>query len=167
MQSSLVVLDKIRIASHCTVPWASMAGDDRVRHCSQCDLPVYNLSAMSRDEAESFVRQREGRLCVAFYRRLDGTLLTADCPRGIRSRRRRFRAFIAVAAVVTLAIMNVASLFGMRRASERRIAQIRPVIYACREIEGRLSLAPVRRLNPPVLGALMPIPLRPSNKHGN
>ena len=93
-------LEGLRIASPCTVSWDSMAGDDRVRHCGQCRLNVYNLSAMSRGEAEAMVAGREGRLCVRFFRRADGTVLTRDCPVGLAAVRRRLaRLGSAVAAV--------------------------------------------------------------------
>ena len=59
-----------------------MYGDDRRRFCSQCKLNVYNLSGMTRDEAEQLVMNSEGRLCVRFFRRKDGTVLTQDCPAG-------------------------------------------------------------------------------------
>jgi hypothetical protein len=44
---------------------------------------------MSWWDAADFVRETEGRLCVRFYRRRDGTLLTEDCPVGWRAARRR------------------------------------------------------------------------------
>jgi hypothetical protein len=78
-------VDGLEIASPCTASWAEMQGTDRVRFCSLCSLNVYDLSAMSRDEAEALVRDAVGRVCVRFYRRKDGTVLTQDCPRGIRA----------------------------------------------------------------------------------
>jgi hypothetical protein len=62
---------------------------ERIRHCSQCQLNVYNLSAMTRAEAEALVGRAEGRLCVRFYRRADGTILTQNCPVGLRALKRR------------------------------------------------------------------------------
>jgi hypothetical protein len=59
-----------------------MFGNDRMRFCGQCKLNVYNLSGMSREEAENLVMNAEGRLCVRFYRRLDGTIITENCPVG-------------------------------------------------------------------------------------
>lgn len=59
-------LDSIQVASPCTANWQGMTGDDRVRHCTQCQLRVYNLSDMSSEEATDLVFQTEGRLCVAF-----------------------------------------------------------------------------------------------------
>jgi hypothetical protein len=52
-------------------------------------LNVYNLSGMTRFEAESLIAQNEGRLCVRFYRRRDGSIITKDCPVGLRAIQRR------------------------------------------------------------------------------
>src|SRR6185503_21216807 len=49
----------------------------------------YDLSAMTRDEATALVAASEGKLCARFYRRTDGTVLTADCPVGVRKKRVR------------------------------------------------------------------------------
>ena len=72
----------LRIASPCTAPWENMDGDARVRFCRECNRNVYNLSAMSETEAHTLVAEREGRMCVRFYQRRDGTVLTTDCPVG-------------------------------------------------------------------------------------
>jgi hypothetical protein len=78
-------LDVIQVASPCRAAWDGMTGDDRVRHCGECQKNVYNLSEMSRAEADALIREHEGHLCVRFYRRKDGTMLTADCPVGVRA----------------------------------------------------------------------------------
>jgi hypothetical protein len=75
-------LDNIRIASPCSSDWNRMFGTDRKRFCGDCKLNVYNLSDMSRDEAERLILNSEGRLCVRFFRRADGTILTKNCPVG-------------------------------------------------------------------------------------
>src|SRR5262245_23632544 len=48
-------LDHIKIAAPCPADWDQMFSfeDKRVRFCSQCNLNVYNLSDMSRQEAEA------------------------------------------------------------------------------------------------------------------
>lgn len=66
-----------------------MIGDERVRFCGQCELNVYNLSALTKAQAENLIVRTEGRLCVRFYRRTDGSILTQDCPVGLRALRRR------------------------------------------------------------------------------
>lgn len=93
---TLPVLDDVRVASPCEASWEDMVGDERKRFCTQCARHVFNLSALTRGEAEALV-QGAGELCVRFYRRADGTLLTADCPVGLRRRRRRWVAFSALA----------------------------------------------------------------------
>lgn len=94
---------KMRIAAPCTESWAEMRGDTRMRHCERCRLNVYNLSAMTRPEAEELIRRTEGRLCVRFYQRKDGTVLTRDCPVGLEAR--HLRRFVAVAATLVLALL--------------------------------------------------------------
>lgn len=96
-------LDQISVASPCTADWNEMSGNDQVRFCGLCQLNVYNLSGMSREEAESLVRQNEGKLCVRLFRREDGTLLTRDCPVGLQAlHRRRLKKLGNLAAAVTL-----------------------------------------------------------------
>ena len=77
-------LDDIAVAEPCRASWDDMTGNQRVRFCGDCKLNVYNLSGMTTSEAEEMVRGTEGRLCVRFFRRADGTVLTRDCPRGLR-----------------------------------------------------------------------------------
>jgi hypothetical protein len=82
-------LDHVRVAAPCTADWDQMIGSERMRFCGQCSLNVYNLSRMTRSEAESLIARNEGRLCVRFYRRYDGSIITKDCPVGLRAIRRR------------------------------------------------------------------------------
>ncbi len=83
-------LELIQIASPCAANWEDMVGDERSRHCSACNLKVYNLSDMSRDEATAFMAQREGRTCVRMFKRADGTVMTRDCPVGLAAVRAKF-----------------------------------------------------------------------------
>jgi hypothetical protein len=101
---ALPMLDDVHIASPCDVSWASMEGDSDVRHCSSCKKHVYNLSMMSRAEAEAVLvaaKATEGA-CVRLYRRDDGTVITDDCPVGVR-RRRFWRRTSGLAAAGILA----------------------------------------------------------------
>ena len=97
-------LDRVSVASPCPESWDGMQGDDRKRFCGRCRLNVYNLSGMTRPEAEALVTGAKGRLCVRFYRREDGKVLTRDCPVGISALRRRIAALAGkVAALLALA----------------------------------------------------------------
>lgn len=98
-------LDDIRIAAPCSAAWDDMAplvDDDgaRARSCGSCDKNVYDLSALARQDALDLITRHEGTCCVRFYRRADGTVLTTDCPVGVRAQisAARVRAFGAMAA---------------------------------------------------------------------
>ncbi|MEP7127112.1 MAG: hypothetical protein ABJE95_39630 [Byssovorax sp.] len=93
---ALPLLESIQIASPCTAKWDEMVGDERARFCGHCQKDVFNLSAMPRDEAEAFMRERTSDVCVRLYRRFDGTVLTSDCPVGVKRKRRRKAVVAAV-----------------------------------------------------------------------
>lgn len=98
------MLPKIQIASPCSANWERMDGNERVRRCADCNLDVHNFSAMTRQEIEALISKHSGRLCARFYQRADGTLLTQDCPVGIRAMMWRAS---RVAAAALAAILSV------------------------------------------------------------
>lgn len=111
MNRELPQLDQISVASPCSVAWEQMHGDDRSRMCGQCQKQVYNFAEMTRAEIADLVLAKEGKLCARFYRRTDGTLLTRDCPVGIRALRQRlWRAAAGIAA--TLAAVTAGLWWG-------------------------------------------------------
>lgn len=130
----LSVLDRIEIATPCHARWEDMKGDERTRFCGECSLHVHNISEMTRPDAEAFLlgsldASRDGeteedgghapqaparRVCVRFFRRQDGTIITRDCPVGVaaklsllrhaaRERMRRVGAMAILAATSCLA----------------------------------------------------------------
>lgn len=102
-RAKLPVLEEVRVAAPCSARWDDMIGDAQVRFCTHCEKNVYNLSEMTRVEAEGLLREREGSLCVRLYQRADGTVLTADCKVGVRRRRVRRVAGVAVGGGVLAA----------------------------------------------------------------
>jgi hypothetical protein len=88
-QVRLPVLPNMRVAAPCNASWDAMTGDDRARHCGECNQQVFNLSALTTEQAESLIREKHGDLCVRYYKRKDGTVLTADCRVGAKKRERR------------------------------------------------------------------------------
>lgn len=104
-QQADLVLSNIRIASPCPAEWSKMIGDERVRHCSECNLNVYNLSAMTEREVKKLIEDNRGqRLCARFYRRADGTVLTQDCPWGWRAMQRRISRVAGVALTFLMSV---------------------------------------------------------------
>ncbi len=101
---------QLRIASPCKAPWEDMRGDARVRFCEECQQSVYNLTEMAESEARRLVAEAEGRLCVRFYRRRDGTVLTSDC--AIGQKRAWLRAAGRAVAAMTVLAAGVGTLSG-------------------------------------------------------
>jgi len=102
MTRQAVSLEVIDIARPCPANWDQMRGDDQVRFCKHCSLNVYNLSAMTRDAAQQLVAEREGRLCIRMYRRLDGTVVTADCEGALKLAAKRVGRLARAATAVVL-----------------------------------------------------------------
>lgn len=98
-------LDRLYVASPCSADWEAMPGNDQVRFCNQCQLNVYNISAMTRKQAETLITNTEGRLCTKLYRRADGTIITQDCPKGLQAVKRR------VSRVTSATLSAVIGLF--------------------------------------------------------
>ena len=99
-KAKLPVLPNIRVASPCLADWNAMTGDERVRACGSCNKNVYNLSTLTREEAEALILEKEGRLCVRYFQRTDGTILLKDCSIGITQKRKRRVIAIGVAALL-------------------------------------------------------------------
>jgi hypothetical protein len=97
------MLENLKIAKPCSADWASMSGDERKRFCQMCKLHVYNLSDMTRTEAEDLITKTEGNVCVRLYKRADGTVITRDCPVGLAALRRRM-ATLAASVAAFLAV---------------------------------------------------------------
>ncbi len=81
-----------------------MSGDERTRFCTDCSKHVYNLSAMTTAEAEELILEKEGHLCVRYYKRK-----MAKCSRLIvRSDFvARSRCFMAMAVAACVAVLFV------------------------------------------------------------
>ena len=101
-------LGVVRIATPCRAKWEAMTGTARVRFCGACHKNVYNLSDLTADEARLLFTRSEGRLCVRFWARKDGTVITRDCPIGVRWRRYKW---IAAALVFLQAL--AAAVWGL------------------------------------------------------
>src|SRR6266852_373139 len=116
-------LANVLVAAPCKADWNQMMGDERVRFCGACSLNVYNLSAMNRSDAESLVVRNEGRLCVKFYRRRDGSIITRDCPVGLRAIRDRVS---YLTKAIVSAVLSFMAGVGVHEAVSSSMAALRP-----------------------------------------
>jgi hypothetical protein len=104
-----------------------MRGDERVRFCDRCSLNVYNLSALSEADALHLVKRTEGKVCVRFYQRRDGTILTRDCPIGgalLRKSVLGVNALVALVAAALAAFVMGAGPTGEPRGRAGWLAQV-------------------------------------------
>lgn len=105
------ILENISIAKPCSASWDDMVGSETVRLCGQCDRNVYNIASMSKKEAEALITTSEGgRLpCMRMFKRQDGTVITDDCPVGLRMVRDRMRQTGRMVAGVVSMLMSFCS----------------------------------------------------------
>lgn len=110
-KSRLPLLERLTKKTPCKASWNDMHGDDRVRFCCACSKNVYDVAAMSEDEAEGFLAQHfdDQEPCVRLYRRPDGRVLTSDCPRGAHKRHVR-RVVLAVVVAACAVVAGSAAL---------------------------------------------------------
>ena len=94
----------LRISSPCPESWDEMAGDDRIRFCGRCNLNVYNLTVMSREEIEALVRDRNGKLCGRLYMRGSRKATRTDC--GGARRLKLVRRAVALAVMLVIGAVS-------------------------------------------------------------
>jgi hypothetical protein len=115
-------LSNLKVASPCSQDWNAMIGDDRKRYCGECKLNVFNLSGMSQTEAENLIMNAEGRLCVRFYKRADGSVITEDCPVGWARVKQRTRTYItAVASLIFTFFGALGLVAAFKKTTEERL----------------------------------------------
>jgi len=130
-------INQLHIASPCQAAWEGMIGNDQVRRCETCRLNVYNTAAMTSADVERMVLSAEGRVCMRLYRRGDGTVMTRDCPVGLRKYARRVSRLVSVAAAALLAFAT--SAFGQDAVIKATDAKVR--VTRSKPEDGRSSLS--------------------------
>ncbi|HHH31296.1 MAG TPA: hypothetical protein ENK57_23520 [Polyangiaceae bacterium] len=157
---SLPLLDDVKVASPCSESWDEMVGDERVRFCLKCDKNVYNVGAMTRDEAEALIARAEGGdqgLCLRLYRRKDGTVLTSDCPVG--RRRRRVTRVAAAALAFGGGALAIAAFDSACTMGEVAVAPPRTTADAVDPIEPVSPVEPIEEPIEEVMGDVVERPV--------
>jgi hypothetical protein len=168
--SSPFALEELQIASPCPAEWNDMVGDERVRFCGLCDKNVYNLSGLTRREATALVTDREGSVCIRMFRRADGTVLTSDCPVGVRAAVHRARREVLFAAATTVAAVTALLAFlggSFTKKACARLTDVRTtIVEQAHEIPVPEPLTgappPLPPATPVMGGVAMPPPSPPS-----
>lgn len=132
-----------------------MIGTDRKRFCGDCKLNVYNLSGMSEKEAEQLLVDSDGRVCVRFYRRADGSILTKDCPVGWAAIKRRMsKTATALASLLFGLLTSVGFMSLINQPKEDLVGKLEA--YPTATPKPKVKPTPEER---PLMGAIaMPAP---------
>jgi hypothetical protein len=168
-------LEQLAIPLPCPVDWNSMTGDERVRFCGQCRQRVYNLSEMTRQEAEAVLQslhsptvsvgsesvgsdKSQARVCVRFYQRPDGTVVTQDCFALRRALRKSVRTMFAMTAGAALVMLGC---LGFMRKSDgwsgdrwTKLRELEPfrTLFGGPQYEVMGAIAPPVQQNPVPMG---------------
>jgi len=87
-----------------------MDGDERERLCRQCSKKVYNISDLSKKDAERLLRVNEGRkMCYTFFVRQDGTIKTDNCPAILRPVREKFRSLQKACSIAMAFLFSISA----------------------------------------------------------
>ncbi len=100
-------INSLKVAKPCHVGWESMSGDEKIRHCNACQLNVYNISEMTKNEVTSLIKNSNERLCGKIYKRNDGTVITKDCPIGLRDYRKKISRLAGATFTAILSLFSV------------------------------------------------------------
>lgn len=125
-RARLPLLDQVTIKTPCRESWETMTGDDRTRFCTRCSKNVYDLWAMSEDEAETFLATHldDEDACVRLYRRPDGRILTSECVQGTRTRHVR-KVAVGIAAGLCAAFAGTVALANVHVPDGRNLPKVR------------------------------------------
>ncbi|HEY6038950.1 MAG TPA: hypothetical protein VIV58_31925 [Kofleriaceae bacterium] len=158
-QAKLPILDNIRVASPCTADWSQMTGSERARHCNKCDKQVFDLSEMTRAEAEALIIEKHGKLCARYYRRSDGTILTSDCRVGAAAARKRKIIAVASLAMISAGVAAVVKRHNRVELDAIDSVEIAPAREATTthvEAHARTEAPPPKPLPPPQVEEVEP-----------
>ncbi len=160
MTRSTVALEVLDIARPCPADWNDMRGDERVRFCRHCSLHVYNLSGMTRSEAENLVAGAQGRMCVRFYRRADGTVTTQDCDGWWRLTRRRMNRWISAVVAMLLAAVGMSRWSNASATPKYQPPIVKPAAPEPVALQGDVMIMGKMRApasQPAIMGAIAPV----------
>lgn len=142
------LLRSLRIVRSCPASWSSMTGDHRVRHCSQCDREVYDLTAMMPEEVEAFLRGRRDTPCVQMHARPDGYYQDGPCLPGQRRTLRRALALAAGLGLGGLVALLSADESSVDDAVRAELAPREVTFDASAFLRGPSTAPPLERFDP-------------------
>lgn len=108
-------LNVVTVFSPCEEPWNEMRTVGHTqRFCDLCSQNVYDISMLSREEAEALIFAEGDSVCVRLTRRYDGTVVTSDCgPVRHRLLRKTGRRVLSLGTYVLLGMVAILAALGV------------------------------------------------------
>jgi hypothetical protein len=144
---SSLPLNQIDVVQPCSADWNDMVGTDQARFCTHCQKHVHNLSAMTRHEAEQFVCQAAGRLCIQFERDARGEIRTLEYQKTVGWRGWSWRLWSVVGLAGALVSGTAHALFFGRQMAVTPAPAVPPAVML---VKGEMMPVPC---NAPTAGA--------------
>lgn len=99
---------RVKVASPCPMLWDRLERTEAqgVRFCHECSKNVYNIIEMSEADLNTLLADAKtgASVCMRLYQRADGTVVTGDCPVGLK-KVRQFWQRMKAGAAASLAIL--------------------------------------------------------------
>lgn len=118
---------QIEIKTPCTADWDSMIGNDRVRFCEHCNLSVNDLSQLTPKRVRRLITKSNGRLCVRYRRRPDGSPVIKELPARLLTIGRRVSRIATGAFTATLSLSSAVSQTGTDNVTREQLFTYRQV----------------------------------------
>jgi hypothetical protein len=110
-------------SASCGSSWENMSGTDCIRLCDKCQLFVYDFKDKEKSEVDATVFRREGKENASFWKRIDGTFMTTNCPIGAKKRIRTLSVLVLASALPIFGIIGLC-LFSAPSAVPSKTAQL-------------------------------------------
>ena len=65
----------ISIKTHCPAAWDKMPGDEKKRHCAQCEKSVFSLKELTPFQIAILYFKKRGRLCIRLEQNQEGKII--------------------------------------------------------------------------------------------
>ena len=163
MRQEIPLLNQIYIEKPCTANWDAMTAiqGEQVKHCAHCQKNVYNLSAMTEQDAENLLAQMPN-LCVRYSQNDEGQILTEEVLPPSRSPKMPstwlFRFVASVAAIVTGLIARPASADTVQNAKTPPKKPTKTQTQQTRHLIMGKRIAPAHTMGKPVMRKLESAP---------
>lgn len=102
-------LSRLAIGSPCQASWDGMQGDERRRHCLECDRYVHDLREMTPREIAALVEASRGHLCARITRDSRGRILSQEPGAPAPASAHAYRQASPIAAAVVTALLGLGS----------------------------------------------------------